>query len=97
MILSRGWSVFLIAAGVFNWVIWPRFAVAIWDDPRAWNGGGWKSTVGHSSPTSFLVVHAVLIFTALAAGTTVGVLGVRGMLATRRQPTREESLADSSV
>jgi len=91
MILSRGWSLFLMAAGVFNWAIWPRFAVAIWDDPRAW-----KSTVGHSSPTSFLMVHAMLIVAALAVGTTVGVLGVRGMLAARRvRQTHREILADS--
>ena len=24
--LSRNWSVFLVLAGAFNWVIWPRFA-----------------------------------------------------------------------
>jgi hypothetical protein len=38
VILSRTWSVFLVLAGVFNWVVWPRFAVAIWNDPRAWSG-----------------------------------------------------------
>ena len=79
MILTRGWSVFLIAVGVFNWAIWPRFSVAIWDDPRAWTGA-----VGHSSPTSFLLVHAVLVITAVTVGTIVGGLGVRGFLASRR-------------
>ena len=78
MILTRRWSVFLVLAGLFNWVVWPRFAVAIWQDQRAWQGG-----IG-STPTSFLWVHAVLIGSALAVGTVVAVLGVRGLLALRR-------------
>ncbi|AGL21038.1 SCO4848 family membrane protein [Actinoplanes sp. N902-109] len=68
MVLSRRWSAFLIAVGVWTWLIWPRFGLAIWKDDRAFSGG---------SPTSFLWVHAVLIVASLAIGTTVGVLGVR--------------------
>jgi hypothetical protein len=70
---------FLVVAGAFNWVIWPRFVVAIWDDQRAWS-----AEIGHSKPTSFLLVHAVLIGTALALGTAILVLGIRGLLADRR-------------
>ncbi|WP_155387338.1 SCO4848 family membrane protein [Catellatospora paridis] len=81
MRLSRGWSLFLIGVGVWTWLIWPRFALAIWDDPRAWSTG----VSGDGSPTSFLWVHALLIGASLAIGTTVGVLGVRGMLAARRK------------
>lgn len=79
MILSRNWSVFLVLAGVFNWVVWPRFAMAIWNDPRAWSG-----EVGSSTPTSFLLVHAVLIVSAVSIGTVVGALGVRGLVGVRR-------------
>ena len=79
MILSRSWSLFLIVAGAFNWVIWPRFTVTIWRDQRAWSGA-----IGGSNPTSFLVVHAVLIVTAVTFGTIIAVLGVRGLLAARR-------------
>lgn len=82
MILSRNWSLFLAAAGVFNWAVWPRFFLAVWQDQRAWTG-----TIGHSSPTAFLLVHAVLVFTAVAVGTVVGVLGVRGFLTDRRLRT----------
>lgn len=77
--LTRGWSWFLIAVGGWNWLIWPRFTVAIWDDPRAWSG----RTVGHGSPTSFLLVHAALIAVSLAVGTAVAVLGVRSLLRLR--------------
>ncbi len=78
MVLSRGWAGFLLAVGVWSWVIWPRFTVAIWDDPRSWHG---------STPTGFLWVHALLIVVSLAAGTATGVLGARGLLAARRVPS----------
>ncbi|MEV4199594.1 SCO4848 family membrane protein [Micromonospora globbae] len=81
MVLSRGWALFLTGVGVWTWVIWPRFAVAIWNDPRAWSTG----TVAEGTPTSFLWVHALLIAASLAIGTTVAVLGVRGVLAARRR------------
>ncbi|MFC4144641.1 SCO4848 family membrane protein [Micromonospora mangrovi] len=84
MVLSRGWSLFLVGVGVWTWVIWPRFALAIWDDPRAWSTG----TIGVGSPTAFLWVHALLIAASLAIGTTVGVLGIRGSLAARRRRRR---------
>jgi len=54
--------------GVWTWVIWPRFGLAIWKDDRSFAGGG---------PTAFLWVHALLIGASLVIGTTVGVLGVK--------------------
>jgi hypothetical protein len=84
MVLSRGWSLFLVAVGVWTWAIWPRFAVAIWQDPRAWASG----TIGEWPATGFLWIHVLLIGSSLAIGTTVGVLGVRGWLAHRRRPAR---------
>jgi len=83
MVLSRYWAGFLILVGVWTWVIWPRFALAIWNDGRAWSTG----QVGQGDPTAFLWVHALLIGASLAIGTTVGVLGVRAWraaTATRR-------------
>ena len=68
MVLSRRWSAFLVAVGVWTWLIWPRFGLAIWKDDRSFSGG---------APTSFLWVHALLIGASLVIGTTVGVLGVR--------------------
>ena len=79
MVLSRGWSYFLVGVGVWTWLIWPRFALAIWNDARAFDG---------SSPTAFLWVHAVLIVVSLAVGTAVAALGVRGWLAARRRSPR---------
>ncbi|MBM9466188.1 SCO4848 family membrane protein [Nakamurella leprariae] len=79
MKLPRGWSVFLVLAGVFNVAIWPRFGVAIWNDERAWSG-----PIGSSSPTGFLWVHAVLIVSAMAIGLGVGVLGGLTLVRSRR-------------
>jgi hypothetical protein len=74
VVLSRRWSAFLIGVGVWTWAIWPRFAVAIWNDDRSFAGG---------APTAFLWVHAALIGASLAIGTAAGVLGVRGWRASR--------------
>ena len=86
MVLSRRWAAFLVLVGVWTWVIWPRFALAIWNDPRAWS----SRTVGEGAPSAFFWVHALLIGASLAIGTTVGVLGVRGWLAVRRQGRKAE-------
>jgi hypothetical protein len=77
MVISRRWALFLIGVGGWTWLIWPRFALAIWDDSRAFSNG---------SPTAFLWVHAVLIVASLTIGTVVGVLGVRAWRAGRRAP-----------
>ncbi|MER6756985.1 hypothetical protein ABT235_22700 [Micromonospora echinofusca] len=81
MVLSRGWALFLTGVGVWTWVIWPRFAVAIWNDPRSWSSG----TVGEFPATGFLWIHALLIAASLLIGTTVGVLGVRAWRVARRR------------
>ena len=75
MVISRRWAVFLTGVGVWTWVIWPRFGLAIYRDDRSFAAG---------KPTSFLVVHALLIAASLVMGTMVGVLGVRAWRATRR-------------
>jgi hypothetical protein len=85
MVISRRWAVFLVGVGVWTWLIWPRFALAIWDDSRAFSNG---------TPTAFLWVHAVLIIVSLAVGTTVGVLGIRAWRAGRRAIDRPEEAED---
>ncbi|MFK3982424.1 SCO4848 family membrane protein [Micromonospora sp. NPDC050397] len=84
MRLSRGWALFLTGVGVWTWVIWPRFGLAIWRDPRSWASG----EVLEGAPTGFLWIHAFLVLASLAIGTTVGVLGIRAWWSTRRvRPT----------
>jgi hypothetical protein len=73
--LSRGASLFLLAFGVWSWIIWPTFLVNIGKDSRSWDAAG--------GPTGFFIVHLVLVVVSLALGTAIGVLGVRGVLAAR--------------
>jgi hypothetical protein len=77
VLISRRWAGFLILVGIWTWLIWPRFGVAIWNDERSF---------ADATPTSFLWVHAVLIVASLAIGTAVGVLGVRAWRAAGRLP-----------
>jgi hypothetical protein len=74
VLLTRRLSLFLALAGLFNVAVWPRFAVAVWNDPRAFAG---------SSPTPFLWVHAVLIVSATLIGLGVLGIGVRGWSSSR--------------
>lgn len=75
MRLSPAVSWFLIGFGVWSWVIWPVFLRNIAADPRSFDNG---------SPTAFFLVHLVLTVVSFAAGTAIGVLGIRGLLAARR-------------
>lgn len=88
MVISRKWALFLIGVGVWTWLIWPRFGLAIWNDDRAFRAG---------VPTAFLWVHAVLIVASLVIGTAVGVLGVRAWRAGRRLIGRPEDAEEFAV
>jgi hypothetical protein len=91
MVISRKWAFFLVGVGVWTWLIWPRFALAIFDDDRAFRNG---------TPTAFLWVHAVLIVASLTIGTVVGVLGIRAWRAGRSaigRPAKAEEFAASGV
>ena len=80
MVLSRRSAGFLLAFGVWSWIIWPTFLRNIWGDDRSFAPSG--------GPTGFLVVHAVLTVASLAFGTAIGVLGYRGL---RRDHARTPS------
>jgi hypothetical protein len=89
VVISRRWAAFLVGVGVWTWLIWPRFGLAIWQDDRAFRNG---------SPTSFLWVHAMLIGASLVIGSTVGVLGVRAWgAAGRAVPANERKEGVAAV
>jgi hypothetical protein len=67
--LSRRSAWFLLAVGIFQWVVWPTFLKNIWDDPRSFDSG----------PTGFLLVHAVLTAVQLLLATALLLLGRRGL------------------
>lgn len=66
--LTRRVAAFLIAFGVWSWIIWPTFLKNIWQDPRSW----------HHGMTGFFAVHLVLTVVSLVLGTAIGALGLRG-------------------
>lgn len=74
MTLSRPVALFLLAFGVWSWLLWPNFARNIWLSDRSWMDG---------SPTSYLVVHLVIAAVSLILGTAIGVIGWRGYRASR--------------
>ncbi|HVU61414.1 MAG TPA: hypothetical protein VHA79_14560 [Mycobacteriales bacterium] len=72
MLLTRRWSIFLVAFGVFSWVIWVTFIKNVADDPRSFTG---------HRPHAFFVVHLILSLVSIALGTVIGWLGWKGMRA----------------
>lgn len=86
MKLSKRWSWLLVAFGVWSWAIWPNFLRNIAKDDRAFDDG---------TPQAFFVVHLVLTVVSLAAGTAIGVLGVKGLRSHRR--TGKEELHDQAA
>ena len=73
MPLSRRSALFLLAVGVFQWVVWPTFLKNIWADPRSFDHG----------PTGFLIVHVVLTAVQLVLATGVLYVAWRAL---RRRP-----------
>jgi hypothetical protein len=65
---------FLLAFGVWSWVIWLTFIHNIANDPRSFTG---------NRPHAFFIVHLVLTVVSIALGTIVGVLGLKSLRAGR--------------
>ena len=84
MLMTRRVSAFLVAVGVWTWAIWPNFLRNIWKDERAFDNG----------PTSFFIVHLVLVVASLLIGTAVGWIGWRGWRAGHRIDTAARAHRD---
>jgi hypothetical protein len=65
---------FLLAFGVWSWVIWLTFIHNIANDPRSFTG---------NRPHAFFIVHLVLTVASIALGTVIGVLGLKSLRAGR--------------
>jgi hypothetical protein len=72
--MSKRVAWFLLAFGVWSWIIWPTFLKNIWADHRSWNDG----------MTAFFTVHLLLTVASLSFGTAIGLLGLRALRAARR-------------
>ncbi|GAA1975044.1 SCO4848 family membrane protein [Amycolatopsis minnesotensis] len=84
--MSRRTSLFLLAFGVWSWIIWITFAKNLWESDRAWAADG--------SPTAYFTVHAVLTVVSFVLGTVIGVLGLRGLRGSRANRREEVPAGD---
>jgi hypothetical protein len=80
--MSRRVSLFLIAFGIWSWIIWITFVKNLWASDQSWAADG--------SATPFFIVHLVLAIVSFTLGTIIGVLGWRGLRA-RKAETPTES------
>lgn len=78
MKLSRPISWFLLAFGVWSWVIWVTFVNNLIKD-----SSGLAFEDGR--PTAYFWVHLLLAVVSLVLGTIVGVIGLRGVRALRHK------------
>ena len=78
MKLSRPLSWFLLAFGVWSWVIWITFVKNLVKDASglAFDDAG--------DPTAYFWVHLTLAVVSFVLGTAIGVIGLRGLRALRR-------------
>ncbi|GAA1012161.1 hypothetical protein GCM10009564_35100 [Streptomyces thermogriseus] len=78
MKLSRPVSWFLLAFGVWSWVIWVTFVRNLFKDSSglAFDDG---------RPTAYFWVHLALAVVSFVLGTAIGVIGLRGLRALRRK------------
>ena len=78
MKLTRPVSWFLLAFGVWSWVIWITFIKNLFKD------GSGLAFDDAGVPTAYLWVHLTLAVVSLVLGTVVGGVGLRGVRALRR-------------
>ncbi|MFC1417046.1 SCO4848 family membrane protein [Streptacidiphilus cavernicola] len=78
MKLSRPVSWFLLAFGVWSWVVWVTFAKNLVKDASglAFHNG---------NPTAYFYIHLLLAIVSFCFGTAIGVIGLRGVRALRVQ------------
>lgn len=79
MKLSRRVSWFLLAFGVWSWVVWVTFARNLWKDASglAFDDGG---------PTGYFWVHLLLVVVSFTLGTAIGLIGLGGLRGSRPAP-----------
>ncbi|GCB46571.1 SCO4848 family membrane protein [Streptomyces sp. NL15-2K] len=77
MKLTRPVSWFLAAFGAWSWVIWVTFTNNLFKDASG-------LAFDNGKPTAYLWVHLTLAAVSFILGTVIGVIGLRGVLGSRR-------------
>ncbi|MFC4032853.1 SCO4848 family membrane protein [Streptomyces polygonati] len=93
MKLSRRVSWFLVAFGVWSLIVWTIFAKNLWKDTSglAFHHGD------HSAPTAYFWIHITLAVVSFFLGAAIGTLGLRSVLALRREAAETAGVAPSPV
>ncbi|MEV0279961.1 hypothetical protein AB0I22_26710 [Streptomyces sp. NPDC050610] len=89
MKLSRPVSWFLLAFGVWSWVVWTTFAKNLWKD-----GSGLAFDDG--KPTAYFWVHLTLAVVSFLLGTAIGLIGLRGVRAHREADKRKTASREAA-
>jgi hypothetical protein len=79
MKLNRPLSWFLVAFGVWSWIIWITFAKNLWADGE----GLAFDKAGH--PLPYFWIHLSLAVVSFLLGTAIGVLGLRSLRVLRSE------------
>ncbi|HVV14158.1 SCO4848 family membrane protein [Amycolatopsis sp.] len=74
--MSRRVALFLLAFGVWSWVIWITFVKNLSASDQSWAPDG--------SATAFFYVHLVLAIVSFVLGTIIGVIGWRALRARKK-------------
>ncbi len=96
MKLSRRASWFLLAFGVWSWIVWVTFVNNLWADAS----GLAFSHGDHAHPTAYFWIHLTLAVTSTALGTAIATLGLRGLRtprATTPPPAPSEPLQEPTT
>lgn len=84
MKLSRRVSWFLVAFGVWSWIVWITFVKNLWKDTSglAFHHGD------HGSPTAYFWIHLTLAIVSFLLGTAIAALGLRSLRTLHHEPPR---------
>ncbi|MDR3032902.1 MAG: hypothetical protein LBV78_07300 [Kitasatospora sp.] len=77
MKLSRTVSWFLLAFGVWSWIIWVTFEKNLIKDASG-------LAFYDGDPTGYYYVHTLLAIVSFILGTVIGIIGLKGVRAGRR-------------
>jgi hypothetical protein len=84
MKLTRPVSWFLMAFGVWSWIVWITFTKNLFQDASG-------LAFDDDKPTAYLWIHLTLAIVSFLLGTAIGVLGLRGYRASRDTSRQTES------
>lgn len=77
LVLSRPVSYFLLAFGVWSWIVWVTFVKNLTADASG-------LAFHHGHPTPYYWIHLALAIVSFLLGTAIGLLGLRGLRALKK-------------